>query len=135
MMTSFTISQSKDCLQEEQDQSVSIVCNKDIYLWGDLINYRWLKILILNYLTFPDCLKCFLSDTCFSDLKNILEHFSSRLCFLHLFLVHLCLLQSLPQPAASQLLLSFVRACHLSCSPVKNLCSHLGNLPSKLHVF
>lgn len=53
------------------------------------INYRWLKILILNYLSYPGLLICFLSTPHVSDPRTVSEHFSSRLCFLHLFLVHL----------------------------------------------
>lgn len=97
MMTSFTISQSKEnFLQEEKDQNVSIVYNKDICIWGNFINRRWLKILRLNYLTSPGCFKCFLSDCYSSHLKTILEHFSSRLCFLHLF-IHLHLFTALTE--------------------------------------
>lgn len=90
IMTPFTIIQSKEnFLQEENNpESMSVIHNKGICILS-FLNYRWLKILILNYLSYPGLLKCFLSNFHVSDLRTISEHFSSRLCFLHLFLVHL----------------------------------------------
>lgn len=89
-MTPFTITQSKEnFLQGEKDpESISVIHNKGICILS-FLNYRWLKILILNYLSYSGLLKCFLSNSHVSDLRTVSEHFSSRFCFLHLFLVHL----------------------------------------------
>lgn len=130
-MTSFTISQIKENFpQEERDQSVSTVYN-DICIWDNLINCRWLKILILNYLTSPSCLRCFPSHSCFSDLKTILEHLSSRLCFLNFFLVtYICL--------PSVLKLCFTASSQF-CSCVPSLTQPFAPIleisPPRLHVF
>lgn len=133
MMTFFTISQTEENFL--QQESVSILYNKHICIQSYLIKYRCSKILILNYFISPGCFKYFLSDSSFSKLKTILEHFSSKLCFFICSLFIKIYLLSLLKPSASQPPLSFFHVCHLSHSPEKFLCSCLGNLHSKLHVF
>lgn len=85
--------------------------NKDVCVQGDAIRCRRLKMLGLNHLTSPgQCLKRLLSDSCFSDLKPLLEHFSCGLCFPHVFLTPLPLFTvSADIPLTPQLLCS-VRA-------------------------
>lgn len=133
MMTSPSVKAERTSSKEE----IKVwVYYKNFCTWGHLTNCRWLKILILNYLTSPGHLKSFFSVSYFSNVKTNLElFFSPRLYFLvfcspaHSFVL---LPETFCFTSSSQF---FFQACHISQSQEKNLCSPLRNLSPKLHIF
>lgn len=104
MMTSPSVKAERTSSKEE----IKVwVYYKGFCTWGHLTNCRWLKILILNYLTSPGHLKSFFSVSYFSNVKTNLELFFPP-GFTFLFFVHLPIhLFSFLKPSASHPLLSF----------------------------
>lgn len=100
MMTSPSVKAERTSSKEE----IKVwVYYKSFCIWGHLTNCRWLKILILNYLTSPGHLKSFFSVSYFSNVKTNLELFF------------------FPQA----LLSCFLFTCPFICSPSWNLLLHI----------